>query len=243
MNPNSNYCQICHIEIDAFESMCTECKRVAYERNQGMKVDISEMVPMLNSKIRKLEAENARLRELAVYSNDEGTNFYWKDYAQQLQADNARSREALKRICSAQDFEWQSGMAQIARDALAGPERELHISPELIMTRDEIKQSSFIGPSGAKLVWNEMKNDDALAGPENKPTIQEGLQNIHDAGGYAWDAIDDPKSVIAGPEKKESDNRPDHFYKDGELPLAKPEAIRANFPPFDHRNLGKRGGR
>ena len=78
---------------------------------------------------------------------------------------------------------------------------ELHISPELIMTRAEIKQSSFIGPSGAELAWNEMKNDDALAGPENKPTIQEGLQAIHDAGGYAWDTIDDPKSVFAGQEE------------------------------------------
>jgi len=51
-------------------------------------------------------------------------------------------------------------------DALAGPERELHISPELIMNRDETRKSSFIGPSGAELVWNDMKKDDALAGPE-----------------------------------------------------------------------------
>lgn len=44
---------------------------------------------------------------------------------------------------------------------LAVSERELHISPELIMPRDETKKSAFIGPSGAKMAWNE-----ALAGPE-----------------------------------------------------------------------------
>jgi hypothetical protein len=40
-----------------------------------------------------------------------------------LQSENARLREALQKISHPEDFDWRSEMAQIAKNALAGPEK------------------------------------------------------------------------------------------------------------------------
>jgi len=84
-----------------------------------------------------------------------------------LEAENARLRqrneqlvEFLLSLCNSL-HEWKN-------EEFKDKDVELHISPELIMPRDETKKSSFTGPSGAKLVWNDMKKDDALAGPEKE---------------------------------------------------------------------------
>lgn len=116
-----------------------------------------EYSDMLNE-IKTLEAENARLRDELEFC---------KQLLSASKCPNCDGSGMILHKYGYNEYEQEQCQWCDARShALAGPERELHISPELIMNRDETRKSSFIGPSGAKLVWNDMKKDDALAGPE-----------------------------------------------------------------------------
>ena len=63
------------------------------QKSDALQKEVKDLIDT----VKKQEDEINRLRELAVCSSSEGTNFYYKDYAAQLEEQIKQLKEEMKR--------------------------------------------------------------------------------------------------------------------------------------------------